>query len=47
MTDKEITIMTLIPWICYLLAQGLNLSGITSILFCGLTMAQYSLPNLS
>lgn len=35
------------PWIAYLLSEALNLSGIVSILFCGITMARYTQPNLS
>ena len=41
------TVLFLVPWLTYLLAQGMELSGIASILFCGFTMAQYALPNLT
>lgn len=31
----------------YLLAEGLQLSGIVAILFISVTMAHYTIPNLS
>ena len=39
--------MLLIPWVSYLIAEALQLSGIVSIIFCGISMARYALPNLS
>ena len=45
--SREISIMVLIPWASYLLAQGLNMSGIVSIMFCGISMARYAVPNLT
>ncbi len=39
--------MILVPWVSYLLGEGLSLSGIVSIMFCGIAMARYALPNLS
>lgn len=41
------TILTSIPWVSYLIAETLKLSGIVSIIFCGITMARYTLPNVS
>lgn len=35
------------PWVCYLVAEALQLSGIVSILFAGIAMARYTVPNLS
>jgi len=35
-----------IPMILYLLAEYLKLSGIVSIMICGLFMARYSVPNV-
>lgn len=35
------------PWVCYLVAEAFKLSGIVSILFCGIIMARYTVPNLS
>ena len=37
----------LIPFFAYFLADGLDLSGIVAILFCGITMSRYVRPNLS
>ena len=36
----------LIPWTSYYVAEALQLSGIVTILFCGMLMAQYTKPNL-
>ncbi len=41
------TILIIVPWFSYLVAEGLKMSGIVSILFCGITMAKYTLPNVS
>lgn len=35
------------PWISYLVSEALSMSGIVSILFCGIFMARYTYPNLS
>lgn len=35
------------PWAAYYTAEALELSGIVSILFCGIVMATYARPNLS
>ncbi|EGR28042.1 sodium-hydrogen exchanger nhe1, putative [Ichthyophthirius multifiliis] len=43
----KMTILLIVPWFSYLVAQGLKMSGIVSILFCGITMAKYTLPNVS
>jgi NhaP-type Na+/H+ or K+/H+ antiporter len=37
----------IVPWVSYLAAESFELSGIVSIMFCGIAMAQYSLPNMS
>jgi hypothetical protein len=29
------------------MAEGLSMSGIVSIIFCGITIAHYGIPNLS
>ncbi len=43
----EISIMIAAPIISYLIAQGVELSGIVSILFCGLILSQYAAEMLS
>ena len=43
----EATIILIVPWVSYLIAQGLEMSGIVSIIFCGISMARYAIPNLS
>ena len=45
--NNEITMMILCPWVSYLIAEGLKLSGIVSILINGVFVAQYVVPNLS
>lgn len=43
----ETSLLTMYAYTSYLLAQGLGLSGIVSIFFCGLGIAHYTLLNLS
>mmetsp|Transcript_9648 Transcript_9648/g.35348 ORF Transcript_9648/g.35348 Transcript_9648/m.35348 type:complete len:539 (-) Transcript_9648:132-1748(-) len=40
-------IVVLFPYIAYMAAEALRLSGIVSILFCGIVMAHYTKKNLS
>jgi len=44
---QEVSFTITMPWICYLLAESLHLSGIVAILFCGIGMSRYTLPNLT
>jgi len=39
--------MFIVPWVSYLIAEALEFSGIVSIIFCGISMARYAIPNLS
>lgn len=43
----EIGLVLIIPWVCYLIASIIGLSGIVAILFNGLAQAAYTRPNLS
>lgn len=43
----EIAVMVISPIASYLIAQGVSLSGIVSILFCGFLLSQYAAENLS
>jgi len=43
----EISMMLLCPWVSYLLAEGLKLSGIVSILTNGVFLSYYATPNIS
>jgi len=45
-SHQELTILSIIPWVSYLIAEGLTMSGIVSIIFCGITMARYTIPNV-
>lgn len=45
--NNEISIIILCPWVCYLVAEGLKLSGIVSILINGVFLSQYVVPNLT
>lgn len=45
--SQELSICMIVPWVSYLAAESFELSGIVSIMFCGIAMAQYSLPNMS
>jgi sodium/hydrogen exchanger 8 len=47
MPVMETVILVLYAYFSYLIAEGLSLSGIVAILFCGITMAHYSYNNLS
>ena len=43
----EISLMVILPWVSYLTAQMLSLSGIVSLLFNGIAHASYTKPNLT
>jgi NhaP-type Na+/H+ or K+/H+ antiporter len=43
----ETALVALYAYSSYLLAEGLHLSGIVAILFCGIAMSQYAFVNLS
>jgi NhaP-type Na+/H+ or K+/H+ antiporter len=43
----HVAIMTAAPFLSYLIAQGLVLSGIMSILFCGFVLSQYAAEMLN
>ncbi|KAL6567593.1 Sodium/hydrogen exchanger 6 [Orobanche gracilis] len=45
--NLECCLFVLFPYFSYMLAEGLGLSGIVSILFTGIVMKHYSFPNLS
>ncbi|KAJ7515247.1 hypothetical protein O6H91_22G007700 [Diphasiastrum complanatum] len=45
--NLECCFVVLFPYFSYMLAEGLGLSGIVAILFCGIIMRQYTIPNLS
>lgn len=47
MRTLECTLVLLVPYISYSLAQGFELSGIVSMLFTGIVMASYTRFNLS
>ena len=39
--------MLMCPWVCYLIAEGLELSGIVAILTNGIFLNYYGTPNIS
>lgn len=43
----EVAMMLLCPYVSYLIAEGLELSGIVSILINGIVLSYYATPNLS
>ena len=47
MEASEACVVVIFPFLAYSLSQYLALSGIVSILFCGIVMAHYAKPNLS
>lgn len=46
-TDREVTLVALLGFLAYLLAEELGLSGIFSVFFCGITMSHYTWHALS
>mmetsp|Transcript_8287 Transcript_8287/g.7684 ORF Transcript_8287/g.7684 Transcript_8287/m.7684 type:complete len:85 (+) Transcript_8287:958-1212(+) len=47
MVNTEISMMLLCPWVAYLIAEGLELSGIVSILVNGIILSYYAEPNIT
>ena len=45
--NMEISMTLMCPWICYLVASGLELSGIVAILTNGIFLNQYCTPNIT
>lgn len=45
--NTEISMMLMCPWVCYLIAEGLELSGIVAILTNGIVLNYYGTPNIS
>ena len=43
----ESALVIMVPYMAYMLAEGLELSGIVAILFCGILMKHYTTRNLS
>ena len=43
----ERALITLLPWLAYMLAEGLQLSGVVAILFAGIANAHYTVRNLT
>ena len=43
----ELSLMILCPWVSYLIAEGLKLSGIVAILTNGVFLSYYATPNIS
>ncbi|KAL3684425.1 hypothetical protein R1sor_002447 [Riccia sorocarpa] len=47
LANLECCMIVLFPYAAYMLAEGLGLSGIVAILFCGILMKHYTFSNLS
>lgn len=45
--NTQISLILMCPWICYLIADGLELSGIVAILTNGIVLNYYATPNIS
>ena len=45
--NSEISIMIMCPWVCYLIADGLELSGIVAIMTNGIFLNYYATPNVT
>ncbi|KRX09063.1 hypothetical protein PPERSA_01950 [Pseudocohnilembus persalinus] len=43
---RETTILFVVPYVSYFISEGLGMSGIVSIMFCGISMARYALMNV-
>jgi len=43
----ETTFMIIAPWVSYLIGEGFGLSGIVTIVFCGIAINKYALCNMS
>ncbi|XP_027367255.1 sodium/hydrogen exchanger 1-like isoform X1 [Abrus precatorius] len=46
-TDREVALMMLMAYLSYMIAELLNLSGILTILFCGIVMSHYTWHNVT
>ncbi|RZC46132.1 hypothetical protein C5167_039083 [Papaver somniferum] len=46
-TDRECAIMFLMPYLSYMLAELLHLSGILTVFFCGIVMSHYAWHNVT
>ncbi|MCO5550538.1 hypothetical protein L7F22_004025 [Adiantum nelumboides] len=46
-TDRETAIMVLMPYLGYMLAEFLQLSGILTVFFCGIVMSHYTWHNVT
>ena len=45
--STDFAVMFLSPWIAYLIAEAFDMSAILTIFFCGLSLGQYAIYNLS
>ena len=45
--NQEASLMIMSPWVTYLIADGLGLSGIVAILTNGIFLNMYAIPNIS
>ncbi len=44
---QSLSVFLIIPWLCYLISEIVSLSGIVSIMFCGVAMGHYAMENVS
>eukprot|EP01053_Blabericola_migrator_P005781 Blabericola_migrator_1__5780@NODE_292_length_10275_cov_168_705525_g240_i0_p1_GENE_NODE_292_length_10275_cov_168_705525_g240_i0NODE_292_length_10275_cov_168_705525_g240_i0_p1_ORF_typecomplete_len576_score123_29Na_H_Exchanger/PF00999_21/9_2e63Smim3/PF17307_2/0_12PsaL/PF02605_15/1_7PsaL/PF02605_15/3_9e02_NODE_292_length_10275_cov_168_705525_g240_i08262553 len=45
--SAETAVILVSPWLTYLLAEKMGLSGVVAVLFCGIGIARYTLPNFT
>lgn len=45
--NTEVSLLLISPWVCYLVADGLEMSGIVAIMINGIFLNQYATPNIS